>query len=183
MSRTGVPLEHSGACCYRSAEALRHPKAAAAGEGARATQKQWAKSLARFQDTPYISLPVQNGDNLKGRGFGTVNNGVVGIASERPETQRTAGEVGTGVAACGSFGDKGTGIIERLLDAVGGLLAVVGDVGPDIENVGFGEGRESVGCHSLGARFGHTLLMPAVFHSLDFTARLSTVNQLAALGL
>jgi hypothetical protein len=26
-------------------------------------------------------------------------------------------------------------------------------------------------------------LMPAVFHSLDFTARLSTVNQLAALGL
>ena len=91
---------------------------------------------------------MQNGDNLKGRGFGAVNNSVVGITGERPETQRTAGEVGTGMAACGSLGDKGTGIVDRLFDAVSGFLAVVGDVGPDIENIGFGEGRESVGCHS-----------------------------------
>src|ERR1035438_128138 len=43
--------------------------------------------------------------------------------------------------------------------------------------------RNSVWELGLGARFGRTLLMPAVFHRLNFTADLSAVNQLAALGL
>jgi hypothetical protein len=48
------------------------------------------------------------------------------------------------MAAHGSLGNECAGIIDRLLHAVGDILTVVGDVGPDVKNIGFGEQRESV---------------------------------------
>jgi hypothetical protein len=44
-------------------------------------------SSSLFQDMPYISLPVQNGDDLKGGGLWPVNNAVVWIAGYRPEAK------------------------------------------------------------------------------------------------
>ena len=111
---------------------------------------------------------MQNGDNLKRRRFGPVNNGVVGVAGERPEPQRTAGEIGTGMAAHGSLSNKRAGIVDRLFDAAGGYfgigVVVTGDVGPDVENIGFRERRESVDAHScLEGRFRCALWT----HALD----------------
>ena len=110
------------------------------------------ESLARLQDIPQISFPVQNGDNLKRRCLGPVNNGVVGITRKRPETQRSASEVGTGMPAHGSLGNKCTSVIDGLFHAVGGFLAVVGNVGPDLEDIAFGERRESIRAHRFDAR-------------------------------
>jgi hypothetical protein len=82
---------------------------------------------------------MQNRDNLKGRRVGPVDNRVIGITRERPETQRTAGEVGACVAAHGSLGNKGASIVNRLFNLVSGLLAVIGDIRPNLKNIGFGE--------------------------------------------
>jgi hypothetical protein len=88
------------------------------------------------------------------------------------------------MATGGSLSDKSTPIVDRLFYAIGDLLAVDGDVGSDVENIRFGERRESVDAHCcLGARFRSVLFMPAVFHHLNFTAGLSAVNQVATLGL
>lgn len=110
------------------------------------------ESLSPFQNALYISFSVQNGNNLNGRGPWPIHNGVVGITGERPETQQTACQVGARMAAHGSLRGKRTGFVDRLFDPVGSFLAVVGDVGPDIEDVGFSERRESVNAHRLGAR-------------------------------
>ena len=48
-------------------------------------------SLTLFQDTSQISFPVKNGDHLKRGRLKPVDNGVIRISDERPETQRTAG--------------------------------------------------------------------------------------------
>jgi hypothetical protein len=88
------------------------------------------------------------------------------------------------MATGGSLCDKRTPIVDSLFYAIGDLLAVDGDVGPDVENIRFGERRESVDAHfCLGARFRSVLFMPAVFHHLDFTAGLSAVNHVATLAL
>ena len=55
-------------------------------------------------------------------------------------------------------------------------LVVTGNLRPDIENIRFGKRRERIKRSS----FGQT---PVVFHRLDFTAGLSAVNKLAALGV
>jgi hypothetical protein len=55
---------------------------------------------------------MQHGDNWKRGGFRPVNDDVVGIKRESPERQRTAGSVGTDVAALGSPGYKPTGVID-----------------------------------------------------------------------
>ena len=93
--------------------------------------------LTPFQYAPYISLPVQNGDNLKGSRFRPVRNGVVRMTGKRPETEGAAGEIGAGMATGGSLSDKRTPIVDRLFYAIGDLLAVDGDVGPDVENIRF----------------------------------------------
>jgi len=80
---------------------------------------------------------VQNGDNLKGSRFRPVHNGVVRITGKRPETEGAAGEIGAGMATGGSLSDKRTPIVDRLFYAIGDLLAVDGDVGPDVENIRF----------------------------------------------
>ena len=43
-------------------------------------------------------------------------------------------------------------IVNRLFYAVGGVLIVIGNVRPDVENVGFRERRQNVGDHRLAAR-------------------------------
>ena len=80
------------------------------------------------------------------------------------------------MAAHGSFGNKGASVVNRLFYAVGSVFAVIGYVRPDVENIRFGKGRESIKRSS----FGQT---PVVFHRLDFTAGLSAVNKLATLGV
>jgi hypothetical protein len=64
------------------------------------------RSWALFQDAPYSPLPVQNGDSLKGSRPGPVNDRVVAITGQRPETKRAGCQIGTGMAAQWSFGDK-----------------------------------------------------------------------------
>ena len=109
-------------------------------------------SGALFQEASYISFPVENGDNLKGGRRWPVHNGVVRITGERPETQRTGGEVGTGMAARGGLGNQRASVINRLFYAVGGVFAVIGNVTPDVKNVGFGKRRESINAHRLDKR-------------------------------
>jgi hypothetical protein len=90
-------------------------------------------SWTLLQHAPYVSLPVQNGDNLEGSRIGPVNNGVVGITGKRPETQRAGCEVGARMATHGSVRNKGASVIDRLFYAVGGLLTVLRNVGPDVK--------------------------------------------------
>jgi hypothetical protein len=45
------------------------------------------------------------------------------------------------VTARRSFGKKGASIEDGLFYAIGGVLVVVRDVSPDVENIGFGETR------------------------------------------
>jgi len=109
-------------------------------------------SRALFQDAPYIFFPVQNGDNLKWGRLWPLHNGVVGVAGQRPETQRTGCEVGTGMAAHGRFGNKRASVVNRLFYAVGGVFAVIGNVTPDVKNIRFGKRRESINAHRLDKR-------------------------------
>ncbi len=57
---------------------------ARAGGGADGFEFEMHYFRPLFQDASYISLPMQNGDNLKGGRLRPVHNGVVGI--QRPET-------------------------------------------------------------------------------------------------
>jgi len=81
-----------------------------------------------------------------------VHNGVVGVAGQRPETQRTSREVGTGMAAHGRFGNKHASVVNRLFYAVGGVFAVTGNVTPEVKNIRFGKRRESTNAHRLDKR-------------------------------
>ena len=115
-----------------------------------AGRRPWLWALS--EDALDISFAVQHGDDLKRRAVGPINNGVVGIAGQRPEPKRARCKVGAGMAAQGAFGKKGASVVNRLFDAAGGVLAVLRDVRPDVENIGFGKRRERVTAHRLGKR-------------------------------
>jgi hypothetical protein len=51
------------------------------------------------------------------------------------------------MAAQGTFGNQRAGVVNRLLDAVGGVFAVLPNVAPDVEYIGFGQRGESLGAH------------------------------------
>lgn len=84
---------------------------------------------------------MQNSENLERGGPWPVHYRIVWISSQRPETEWTACQVWTGVAAQGAFGDESASIINRLLYPVGGIFAVLGNVRPDVKDVRFGKGR------------------------------------------
>jgi hypothetical protein len=42
------------------------------------------------------------------------------------------------VTAQGAVGEKGAGVVNRVFDAVGCVFILFRDVGPDVEDVGFG---------------------------------------------
>ena len=86
-----------------------------------------------FQNAQVSSFPVEDCDNPNGSRLGPVNDRVVGVAGQRPETKRAGCQIGTGVAAHRSFGNKRACVIDRLFHAVGGVLAVLGNVGPDVK--------------------------------------------------
>jgi hypothetical protein len=61
-----------------------------------------------------------------------------------PKTQRTRSKVGSGMATLRRFAEKESRVINRLLDAIGGVLAVLGDVRPNVENIGFGDRSSAI---------------------------------------
>ena len=75
-----------------------------------------------------------------------------------------------------SLRNKSASVVNRLLYAVGGVFVVISNVRPNVKNVRFGKGREEHKRSSFRQA-------PVVFHRLNFTANLSTVNKFAALGL
>jgi len=95
---------------------------------------------------------MQNRDDLKRRCLRAEHNGVVWIAGQRPETKGTACKVWSDVTAHGTFGNKGASVVDRSFYAVGGFFVVIGNVGPDIEYVRFGERRKNVSAHCLDKR-------------------------------
>jgi hypothetical protein len=110
------------------------------------------RSRALLQDAPYISFPVQNGDNLKWGRFWPIHNGVIGIAGQRPETKGTGGEVGPGVAAHGSLGSKRASVVDGAFYDVRCVFVVLGNVRPDVKKIRFGKRGESIGAHRLDKR-------------------------------
>jgi hypothetical protein len=56
------------------------------------------------------------------------------------------------MAAQRGFGHQRARVVNRLFHAVGGVNVVIRNVRPDIENVCFGERRESIRAHRLGER-------------------------------
>ena len=48
------------------------------------------------------------------------------------------------MAAHGSLGNERAGVVNRLFYAVGGLLILVGNVRPDVENICFGQWGKDV---------------------------------------
>lgn len=82
---------------------------------------------------------MKHGDNLERSCFRPVNNGVVGISGQRPETQSTGGEIWARMAAQMSFGEKGASIVNRLFYAISGVFAIRGDIRPNVENVGLSQ--------------------------------------------
>src|SRR5208283_3919240 len=95
---------------------------------------------------------MEHRNNLKRDRLRPVNNGVVGIAGQCPEAQRTGSEVWTGMAAHRRVGEEGTSVVNCLFYAGSGVFAVLRDVRPDLEDVGFRKGRESVPAHRLAER-------------------------------
>jgi hypothetical protein len=97
------------------------------------------KSRALLEHAPDVPFSVENGNDLKWCRFWPVNNGVVGIPVQCPETEWARREVGSGVAAQRTIGEKRASIIDRLFYAGGGVLASLGNVRPNIENIRSGE--------------------------------------------
>jgi hypothetical protein len=56
------------------------------------------------------------------------------------------------MAAHGSFGDKPASVVDRLLYSVCCVFVVIGNVGPDLENIRFGKGREDIDAHRFDKR-------------------------------
>jgi hypothetical protein len=100
-----------------------------------ARQGYAVKLTTLFQDALCIPLPMQKGDNLERVRLGPVNDDVIGVTGQSPKTNGTASEVGTEMAAHGSFGDKGASIEDGLFYAISRVLIVVRDVGPDVKNI------------------------------------------------
>ena len=56
------------------------------------------------------------------------------------------------MAAHGRVGNKRASVVNRLLYAVGGVFAVIGNVRPDVENIRLGKRRESISAHRFDKR-------------------------------
>jgi hypothetical protein len=82
---------------------------------------------------------MQNRDNRKRASVWLVNNGVIWISRQRPETKRPRRERRAGMAARRSFGNKPTGVVNGLLYAVGHYFAVRSNKTPDLKNIRFGK--------------------------------------------
>lgn len=82
------------------------------------------------------------------------------------------------MSEAGRFGDKCASLINRALDAICVLLAVLGDVAPDVEDVRLRQRRERKRSSS-----GCAVFVPVIFQLLNFPSRLNSVNQLAAFRL
>src|SRR5580698_9194863 len=95
---------------------------------------------------------MDDSNDLNGGRLRAVDNGVIRIAGQRPETKRTSREAGSGMATQGRLGDKRASGIDRLFNAVGGVFVIIGDIRPDVENIGFGKRRESITGHRLAER-------------------------------
>ena len=95
---------------------------------------------------------MENGNDLKRGLLWPVDNGIIRIPGQCPETKRTACEVGAGMAAHGSLGNKRASVLDRSLYAVGGVFIVIGNVRPDIENIRFGKRRKNINAHRLDER-------------------------------
>jgi hypothetical protein len=109
-------------------------------------------SRALLQDASYISFSMENCDDLKQGRLGTVNDGVIGISGQCPETERAGCEVRPGMATRGGLGNKRASVVNRLFYAVGSGFAVLRDVRPNVKNIRFSKGRESVRAHRLDNR-------------------------------
>ena len=109
-------------------------------------------SLALFEDALDISLSMHNSDDLKRGLLWPIHDDVIGISAQRPQTKGTDCKVGAGMAAHGSFGKKDPSIEDSLFYAIGSVLAVVRDVSPDVEDIGFGARRENITAHRLCKR-------------------------------
>lgn len=132
-----------------------------------------------FQNVAQVSLPLKHCDDLEGIRLRPVNNGVVGISNQSPETQASGCEVGPGMATQGPFGKKCAGIVNRLFYTISGTFAVGGDETPNIKDVGFRQRRKRVAAHlPAGA-----LLSPGILHGLYFLADLRPFDEPSALGL
>jgi hypothetical protein len=89
------------------------------GLGAGISLCRTESSRLLFWNAPYVSFAMDNGDNLERGCFCPVDYGVVGVAGQRPKTQRTRCEIGAGMAEQWSLGNKRASIVERLFHAVG----------------------------------------------------------------
>jgi hypothetical protein len=109
-------------------------------------------SAALSKDAFDVSFPVQHSDNLEWRGFGSVDDGVVRIAGQRPETQGASCKIRSGMTAQRAVGKKLASVVNRLFYAVRGIFIVLGNVRPNVKNVSFGKRRKSVSAHCLEER-------------------------------
>jgi hypothetical protein len=71
---------------------------------------------------------MQNGNDLKRHRLWPVHNSVICISGQSPETKKTSCEIGPGMAAHGSFGNKRASIVYRLFYVVGGTFVGLGNV-------------------------------------------------------
>jgi hypothetical protein len=90
---------------------------------------------------------MQNCDNLKRARPGPIDNGVIGISSQRPETKRTSGEVRSGMAAQRVFSHKRASFVDGLFYAVGGGFAIPRNVTPDVNDIFFCKRSERTRAH------------------------------------
>jgi hypothetical protein len=90
---------------------------------------------------------MQNRHDLERTRLWPVNNGVIRISRQRPETKRPIRERTARMAARRSFGNKRAGGVNGLLYAVSHQFAVHSNKTPDLKDVRFGKCGERVGAH------------------------------------
>ena len=85
-----------------------------------------------------VPFSMKDGDDLERDGVVAVDDHVVTIPSDRPETNGAGCQVGAEMTAQRAVGEEGTCVVNRLFDTVGCVFIVFRDVGPDLKYVGFG---------------------------------------------
>jgi hypothetical protein len=113
-----------------------------------------------LENAPDILFAVHGRNDLKQFSLRPLNDCVIRIAGQRPETQRADCRFAPEMTAQITLGDKRAAFIDRLLDPVGNLL--LGNEGPDIESVGSRKRRERLTASAL--------LTPGGFHRLNVAA-------------
>jgi hypothetical protein len=138
---------------------------------------QLKASLPLFENVLDISLSVHNGDDLKRGLLWPINDDIVGIPAQRPETKQTGCKVRAGVTARRSFGKNGASIEDGLFYAIGGVLCCGPRCKPRCRK--YRLWREALE-HKRSSLFMQT---PTVFHLLNIPASLRAVDQFAPLSL